>query len=75
MAPVSVLASIASLGGRLPPTVLVGCEPADVGDGLGLTTAVAAAVRPAVEAVLALLVTAGSDPVRAPTRVPTSGGQ
>jgi hydrogenase maturation protease len=75
MAPVSVLASIASLGGRLPPTVLVGCEPADVGDGLELTTAVAAAVRPAVEAVLALLVTAGSDPVRAPTRVPTSGGQ
>ncbi len=74
MAPHSVLAAVGSLGGRLPPTVLVGCEPADVGEGLGLTPVVAAAVQPAVEAVLELLNTAGSDLEPAPAGVPTSGG-
>ncbi len=74
MAPHSVLAAVGSLGGRLPPTMLVGCEPEDVGDGLGLTLAVAAAVRPAVEAVLALLRTNGSNLTPTPG-VPTSGGR
>jgi hydrogenase maturation protease len=75
MAPHSVLATVGSLGGRLPPTVLVGCEAADVGEGLGLTPAVAAAVRPAVEAVLALLQTKGSNLTPTPGGVPTSGGR
>lgn len=44
MAPVSVLASLGSLGGRLPPTYIVGCQPADLGDGIGLTPAVTAAL-------------------------------
>jgi hydrogenase maturation protease len=48
MAPVAVLASLGQLGGSLPPTYIVGCRPADVGEGIGLTPAVAAAVDGAV---------------------------
>jgi hydrogenase maturation protease len=48
MAPVAVLASLGQLGGSLPPTYVVGCRPADVGEGIGLTPEVAAAVGPAV---------------------------
>jgi hydrogenase maturation protease len=55
MAPVSVLASLGALGGSLPPTYVVGCQPADVGEGIGLTDPVAAAVDPAIELVLDLL--------------------
>ena len=51
MAPVAVLASLGSLGASLPRTYLVGCQPADVGEGMGLTPAVAAAVDGAVELV------------------------
>ncbi len=51
MAPVAVLASLGQLGGRLPPTWVVGCRPADVGEGIGLTPAVAAAVGRAVDLV------------------------
>jgi len=78
MAPHAVLAAVGSLGGRLPPTVLVGCEPADIGEGLGLTARVAAAVPPAVEAVLAILDQESSSSERAGSRplpAPTSGGQ
>jgi hydrogenase maturation protease len=64
MAPVSVLASLGRLGGELPPTWVVGCRPADVGEGMGLTPAVAAAVEPAVALVLELL----RDVARAPAR-------
>ena len=48
MAPVAVLASLGQLGGSLPPTYVVGCRPADVGEGIGLTPSVAAAVGPAI---------------------------
>lgn len=51
MAPAAVLASLGQLGGALPPTYVVGCQPADVGEGMGLTPAVAAAVDRAVELV------------------------
>jgi len=51
MAPVAVLASLGQLGGALPPTYVVGCQPADVGEGIGLTPAVAAAVDRAVDLV------------------------
>jgi hydrogenase maturation protease len=45
MDPVTVLGSLAALGGTLPPlTVVVGCEVAETGDGMGLTAPVAAAV-------------------------------
>lgn len=51
MAPVSVLASLGRLGGVLPPTFVIGCQPADVSEGMGLTPAVAAAVDRAVSLV------------------------
>jgi hydrogenase maturation protease len=55
MAPVAVLASLGQLGGSLPPTYVVGCQPADVGEGMGLTPAVEAAVQPAVDLVFDVL--------------------
>jgi hydrogenase maturation protease len=52
MDPATVLAALGTLGGRLPPrTLLVGCQVADTGDGMGLTPPVAAAVERAVDAV------------------------
>jgi hydrogenase maturation protease len=51
MAPVSVLASLGQLGGALPVTFIVGCQPADVSEGMGLTPVVAAAVDGAVQLV------------------------
>jgi hydrogenase maturation protease len=55
MAPVSVLASLGQLGGALPPTYVVGCQPADVGEGMGLTPAVEAAIEPAITLVYEVL--------------------
>lgn len=55
MAPVAVLASLKDLGGRLPPTYVVGCRPADTGDGIGLSAPVEAAVPVAMDTVRALL--------------------
>lgn len=56
MAPHAVLAAVRALGGELPQTLLVACEVADTAERIGLSPAVAAAVGPAVDAVLALLV-------------------
>ena len=50
-----MLSSLGSLGGRLPRTYVVGCEPADLDEGIGLSPPVAAAVDPTVDAVLHLL--------------------
>ena len=55
MAPVSVLASVNQLGGTLPPTYVVGCRPATVEEGIGLSAPVAAAVPQAMVAVRSLL--------------------
>ncbi len=55
MDPRAVLGSLKSLGGTLPPTYVVGCQPASVDEGMGLSEAVAAAVPVAVEAVSRLL--------------------
>jgi hydrogenase maturation protease len=55
MAPVAVLASLRDLGGRLPPTYVVGCRPADTAEGIGLSESVQAAVPLAMETVRALL--------------------
>jgi hydrogenase maturation protease len=52
MDPATVLATLAALGGRLPRrTVLVGCQVAETGDGMGLTPPVGAAVDEAVRTV------------------------
>jgi hydrogenase maturation protease len=56
MDPATVLATLSALGGRLPPrTLLVGCQVADTGDGMGLTPPVAAAAEAAVDRVHALV--------------------
>lgn len=55
MAPVAVLASVRQLGGELPPTYVVGCRPANVEEGMGLSGAVSAAIPNAVAAVRILL--------------------
>jgi hydrogenase maturation protease len=55
MDPVAVLASLPELGGMLPPTYLVGCRPAGLGEGIGLTPAVQNSV-PAAAAVVRRLV-------------------
>ena len=54
MDPATVFASLRGLGGAPPPTVVVGCEPADVSEGMGLSPQVADAVDPTVEQVLRL---------------------
>ncbi|WP_328477991.1 hydrogenase maturation protease [Actinoplanes sp. NBC_00393] len=55
MDPVAVLGAVERLGGTVPPTYVVGCRVADVGERIGLSPAVAAAVPEAVAAVHALL--------------------
>ena len=56
MDPATVLANLAALGGRLPPsTLLVGCRVAETGEGMGLTPLVETAVDEAVRAVQRLV--------------------
>jgi hydrogenase maturation protease len=55
MEPTAVLASLSWLGGQLPPTFVVGCEPADLSEGMGLSPPVGGAVDRAVELVGRLL--------------------
>jgi hydrogenase maturation protease len=51
MDPSTVFASLRALGGTAPRTIVVGCEVADVNDGMGLSEPVATAVPEAVRAV------------------------
>ncbi len=53
--PAAVLASLVAMGGALPPTFVVGCQPADVDEGIGLSDPVAAAVDGAVTMIHGLL--------------------
>lgn len=55
MDPATVLMSVRNLGVEPPRTLIVGCQPESVVEGIGLSTVVAAAVEPAAQAVLALL--------------------
>ncbi len=55
MDPVAVLGSVSALGGKLPRTFVVGCQPLDVNDGIGLTTVVQQAVDRALATVRRLL--------------------
>jgi hydrogenase maturation protease len=63
MDPVAVLASLEAMGGRLPPTYVVGCRPADLSEGIGLSDPVARAVGDAVVTVRRLVdeIVRGSD--------------
>lgn len=51
-----VIATVRSLGGQLDDVVLVGCQPLDLTDGVGLTPVVEGAVQPAIEAIVELAV-------------------
>ncbi len=56
MDPATVLATLGALGGRLPArTLLVGCQVAETGEGMGLTPVVEAAVDEAVRTVQAVV--------------------
>ncbi len=55
MDPVAVLGSLQALGGSLPPTFVVGCRPATVTEGMGLSPAVQAAVPVAAAAVIRVI--------------------
>jgi hydrogenase maturation protease len=55
MAPDAVLALLDNLGGSAGRTLLVGCEPANTEEGIGLSSTVTAAVDKAVGVVLELL--------------------
>jgi len=55
MSPDAVLASLAGLGGSVEKIFIVGCQPADLQEGMGLTPAVAAAVDAAVDLCLELV--------------------
>jgi hydrogenase maturation protease len=57
MDPATVFASLRALGGSPPRTIVVGCEVADVNEGMGLSHAVQAAVPHAVRAVESVLTT------------------
>ncbi len=55
MDPATVLAALADLGADPPRTVVVGCTPATVAEGIGLSGPVEAAVEPACAAVLGIV--------------------
>jgi hydrogenase maturation protease len=65
MDPAAMLATVETLGGTRPRTLLVGCVPSTLQEGIGLSKPVAAAVVPAVAAVRELIVRLHADGVGA----------
>ena len=66
MSPATVLGLLAGLGGSVGRVVVVGCEPAELTDGMGLSPVVEEAVPVAVTAVRELLAELAADvPTRA----------
>lgn len=55
MNPVAVLAGLPALGGKLPPTYLVGAQPMELAEGIGLSEPLRRAVPTAAAAVRRLL--------------------
>ena len=55
MEPGAVFASLNALGGTAPRTVVIGCEVANVDEGIGLSDDVAAAIPEAARAVEAVI--------------------
>ena len=53
--PATVLVMVQMLGGTVGRTIVVGCEPADVTEGIGLSAPVALAVDEAVRLVRRLV--------------------
>ena len=60
----NVFAYVRQLGGTAPPIVLVGCEPAAIDEGIGLSEAVQAAIEPAAALVRRLLAEGSPVPER-----------
>jgi hydrogenase maturation protease len=54
--PATVLATVRALGGTIGKTIVVGCEPASLDEGIGLSAPVAEAVERAADVVRRLLV-------------------
>jgi hydrogenase maturation protease len=52
-----VFAAVRDLGGRMPRTLIVGCEPASVEPGIGLSETVERAIPGAIDMIRDLLVT------------------
>lgn len=69
MVPEAVLGAVVNLGGEPPRTFVVGCEPDDTNERMGLSEAVEAAVDPAVEEVWELTRRLVADPAGAPLEV------
>jgi len=74
MQPDLVLSMLGVLGGQAGRVLLVGCEPASTDYGMGLSAPVAAAVGPAVRAVLDLIDAERREPSRACLEVPGRSG-
>lgn len=55
MDPVAVLGNVQRLGGTVPRTLIVACEPADTSEQIGLSDVVQAALAPAMDALMELL--------------------
>jgi hydrogenase maturation protease len=55
MTPGAVLTSVRRMVGALPRTRIVGCEPADLGEGMVLSNAVEQAIEPAVTMIRRLI--------------------
>jgi hydrogenase maturation protease len=69
MSPHTVLAALQALGGRVDRVLVVGCQPADLSEGMGLSAPVGAAVARAVEKVLEVT---RSEPTRSEQWMPSS---
>jgi hydrogenase maturation protease len=55
MSPEAVLVAVRQMGGSLPRTRIVGCEPADLGEGMRLSDPVTRAIEPAIAMIRRLI--------------------
>ena len=55
MDPCAVLAAVQQMGGTLPKTRIVGCEPDAVDEGIGLSATVQQAIEPAIAMIRRLI--------------------
>ena len=60
MDPRAVFAALREMGGTLPRTRIVACEPADVGEGMMLSDPVRQAIEPAIAMIQQLLAREGA---------------
>jgi hydrogenase maturation protease len=73
MDPAAVLAGLGGLGGALPHTYVVGCVPAVLDEGMGLSPVVTASVEAAVAAVRSLVQMLASTDVGTARPPPAAG--